>query len=616
MHSRSLIIAPPGANIRKIKKWLYLGDDYCARSSIEKQLRIDGAAPVDIVKIHKDAADSVRNEFVGWIDSLNRRYGGDLEWWFGPVFSRNNYSSALFQCACYLEVLERLFLSDRDFPDVIFVESRGLARAIEKWALSKKMAVKVHSVFSFKTGILYRARALLNWAEFAVSLVRACRAAHISRTLCHSRESGNLKKTPFPSGKTVMIQTFVHDASISEGGAFTDSYFSSLYQYISKRDIPVIVQPVLYGFKYDYLSIFKRMRKSPVSFIVREDFLTLYDYLAALTYPVRSMIKRFKTEKFLGFDLSDVAREEKAKENFSSGINAVLTYRLFMRLAAAELNLSSIIQWYENQPADKALIAAARRYFPETKVVGAQLFLHIPNFLSYYPSQSEADAGLVPDILIETSARQCDIAGAFAKQIPRRTGAALRHAHLFGRSSRDDDRHGENPSILVLLPSYIPESIELLAVLSSAIEGIAPGVEIVVKSHPDDDPLAIARSCRNMRLSERLCFAEGDLSEMLGRAAVVISTSSGAIVEAAAYGIPVIYFGSATMLYQNILKDTRTEMVRECYSAPELSSVISQLLNAGVEKKKEYEAMGRAIRDTFFTPVNEETMSVFLNGER
>lgn len=123
-------------------RYLYLGKDFFRRRSVQQTLG-GRFRRLDIAKLHDEVANEIRPEHLHWIDRLNRRYGNDLEWWFGAVASRNIYSSNLFQYTCYLEMLERLWQAADQRPHLIVVESMGLAKAIQTWGSKKGIDVSI-----------------------------------------------------------------------------------------------------------------------------------------------------------------------------------------------------------------------------------------------------------------------------------------------------------------------------------------------------------------------------------------------------------------------------------------------------------------------------------------
>ena len=146
-----MIFASPYGNIQEIKAllkgsqnkgWVYFGKDYLALAGLESALN-DGYTFIDTAQLHNQVAESIKAEYTVWIDGLNKKYGQDIEWWLGTVFSRNNYHSELFQFACYAQMLSRLLADKNILPDLVFVESDGLAKDLRDWVRKNNIGVLI-----------------------------------------------------------------------------------------------------------------------------------------------------------------------------------------------------------------------------------------------------------------------------------------------------------------------------------------------------------------------------------------------------------------------------------------------------------------------------------------
>jgi hypothetical protein len=619
MSKKHLVLALP-KSISKIKKkfsehnsslWLYLGRNFLTRRKMAKKLG-SKFSHIDISKLHNEVANCIRHEHVQWIDTLNRTYGANIEWWFRAISSRNVYSSNLFQYSCYMEILERLWESGNIVPDLIVIESPGLAKAIQKWASKKNITVEiVHYYKAIQISVIHYFFHFLRLGKFVITSLMRWIAAYISK---EKYKSESLKISP-----SIIVDTFIHDYCLSEDGVFKDRYFPYLHEYLSEKGMQVVVHPVLYGFGLlNYFSIYNRMRRSSTKFIIQEDFLSFSDYFLALTFPLRTLRQEIKAPPFRNFDLSDILKEEQNHQSFSSSMQAVLIYHLFLRLGEAGLRHKQIINWYENQIIDKALIAGARKAFPEVKIIGAQMFIHSPNFLNLFPSQSEVEAQVTPHLLLETSQYQCQIAQAFTKDIPCMPAAALRYSHLFNGEDMMEHRVGEKKqTILVILPFDIPEAVEILEKLKNILNQINDDIVILIKGHPDYNLKDLISVFGEQAWPNRYKVFNSDMQEALSQTSIAISSNSSSMAEAVAKGIPVIFIGRQTVLNQNILSNLNMEIVTECFSTSELIEAINKYLNLSAEKIKEYKGIGKKVRDLLFTPMNEDTMLPFLgiNGE-
>ena len=100
-----VLITFPGKGVAKARRqlkagravrWLYLGASYATLRGVEEMLGNEFKR-IDIGRLQEAIASGLRTEYVQWVDGLNRKSGDDLEWWYGPVSSRNVYHSDLFQ---------------------------------------------------------------------------------------------------------------------------------------------------------------------------------------------------------------------------------------------------------------------------------------------------------------------------------------------------------------------------------------------------------------------------------------------------------------------------------------------------------------------------------------
>ena len=585
--------------------WLYLGKDFFRMRKTELELGSQFRR-IDIARLHNEVANDIRQEHVQWIDRLNRDYGKNLDWWFGAICSRNVYSSNLFQYSCYLEIIDRLWKIPEKRPELIIIESIGLAKAICKWAHKENIYVNVIYYYLARTlSLKWYLISFLQWVDFIISYLLRWVAA------CLSRKKYKVK---WPQNHTaVIVDTYVHDYSLSGNGNFKDRYFPYLHKYLSEKGFEIAIHPILFGFKYNYFSIYNRMRKSASQFILQEDFLRALDYLIAISFPLRILKQKIKSDTFRSFDLSDILEEEQRQQSFIPGIQAVLIYRLFLRLGEVGIKPKMVINWYENQVIDRALIVGARQSFSQARILGVQGFIHSPNFLSLFPSQSEVEVQMAPHLLLETSQYQCQIACSFTRDIPCKPVAALRYSHVFDEETTNFNSRQKIKSILVLLSFNIAEAVELLEILKAGLDQIGEDINILIKGHPDYDSKNLVRAFGVRNWPSRYEIFPGSLQDALRQVSLVLSSGSSSMIEAVSKGVPVIFLGRQTGLNHNMLSNLKMDIVTECYSTMELINAINKYLNLSSAKINEYKNMGKKIRELFFTPVNEKTMGPFLD---
>lgn len=587
--------------------WLFLAKDYTLLKKLEGSFS-DKFSRFDISKLQNDVADDIRCSYVQWVDSLNEINGRELEWWFTTISSRNVSETDLFQFACYLELLKRIHNECGILPDLIIVESLGLAWAIKRWAIGAGAEVEIVGQLSSwcmrLRGLFYFILRWSKWVSVVISRIIAARATQVL-----------YKNSEDESENSVIINTYVHYGDILNDGRFNDRYFPFLHEFLAENGFSVRIYPILHGFHFNFFPIFRAMRMGNSSFLIAEDYLHFSDYLSALKLQFKFSLQKIKTVSFNDFEMKDIIREEQVAKFTRSMVEAVLVYRLFIRIGEKGLRPKRVILWYENQVIHKAVIAGARAAFPDAKIVGAQLFIHRPNLLSLFPSISEFKKSLTPHILLSTSSHQCAVATTFAKSLTCRPAAALRYAHLFnGDSFSKDTSDNEEKILLILLPFDIVEAAELLQYVKEALHGICKDVRILVKGHQDYTIKKLKKVLGKNQWLDRFEIYEGSLSDILNKTMVVVASNSGAIIEAAVMGIPVIVMGRQTVLNQDNVSDLDAEIVTQCFSSAEMAEAINRYIRVYPQQEIVYKKIGARLRERFFTPVDKNTLAPFVEA--
>jgi len=593
-------------NFFKVKnnvRWLYLGKNSIRMLQFDSSLN-ESFSRIDISKILHATAYELRSEFIQWLDVINKENGTELEWWFTTVSSKNSYSSILFEYFCYLEVLYRLWHKDDLQPDLIITESAGLLKTIQKWLDKEKIAYRFISPFATKLSSIRHYLVFFSlWCKSALVLFSRFIAAMSSRGYAENR---------ITEKKSYIIDTFVFPYSFAEDGSFRDRHYPFLYDYLKNNGIKILVHPVLDGFNLNYFSVFKKMRSCDTAFIISEDYLSPEDYYYSLKFPYYCLKKKIISHQFRYFDVKTVVQEDITNRAVFSSIQACLIYRLFLKLKNS-INPEVLINWYENQVIDKALIAGVKHSFPDTRIIGAQLFISSPFDLHLFPSHSEYDAGFAPHVLFEPSSHQSKEIAAFCNKIPCETAASLRFSHLYkDREPRHPHPGKDKKRVLLLLPYDSNISIELLSVIEEIAPILGKAVEYMIKPHPSCSISKIKDEWKNHQWPDIFIINSSPLSEAMKDVDVVISSTSNAMVEAAVMGIPVIFIARQASLSNNLLEEIELPIVAPCYNKDEVCKALSKFFNLTENEIVDYRALGLKLRSILFTPIDNQTLSPFL----
>ncbi len=586
-------------------KWVYLEDDPLKRRRIAERLG-ERFELINIARILRQAAQESKKDYVSWHDGLNRSLKDEFGWWFGAVSSRNIRQSNIFQYYCFLETLKRLWADPAQRPNLVVVESEALAESIRRWAVKEKISVQ----FKVDPRILIRRvkrrmYALMRWGKFwAVGILRSLAVFVMKfRGLSPLNDQND----------DCLVVTTVHDYSLTPNGEFSDRYFPLLHSLLHRQGAKVLICPFFYGFGFNYFSIYHRLRLSKTRFVLPEDLLSFSDYWDILRYPLSVLCRRDQAKEFKGFDLDPVIREETYEQDTVLGLEPLLIYKAYLRMADKFPSLKKAIVWYENRVIDRAAVMGLRRAFPMMKVTGVQMYLHPHYFISMAPSASEIEAGIIPHLILTTSEHESRMAQVFSSDVICQPAAALRYEKLFREEVEVATKPTDEGSkrILILLPYDIGEAVEILGIVADALEDINKDIRFLIKVHPD---YSLEQVKGALGRSWPACFDafDGNLAQGALLSDMVISGMSSAMVEAAVKGSPVIFVGGQTSLEENFMADLNLKMTVNCFSAEELTQAIKCYSSLSAEQRETFRRTGRELREIYFLPVNEDTLKPYL----
>lgn len=581
-------------------KWVYFGENYCELRKIEGIIdkKIER---IDISDLLDDASKKIRDAYVGWIDELNRMNGEDQVWWFGSISSKNVYFNNTFQYCAYMAVLKEIAASVEAGSLLIFCEYHILAMTIKKWAEKNNIKTdwRDHRFYEHRIKPIWKYGK--NMSGVIIDFSFRYLAAGITRLMYKMKELPD---------KISILNTFVHQDSIDLNGKFRDRYFPFLHERYHERNEKLAVLPALYNIS-NYFEIYKRMRKSETYFIAPEDYLNYYDFLKALYKALIMTLRNPAQIDFLDTDFSLILKHEHICQDKSQPTQAILNYELPKKMAERGIKPDKILIWYENQPIHRAIIAGARTAFKNTRIVGAQMYTLIPNLVSLFPSKSECEAKLVPDILCEMSIDACAKIKQYAQGLHCVAAASLRCHKSFEPEEvrvKNDKR-----KIFLFLPFNKNECFEMLCIVKDALVGSGSlGRKTYVKSHPDNKLEDLIGDFGRDEWGECFISYNNSVGEALKEASLVIGSSSGSLIESVVRGIKTIYLRRGTSISLNPFEGLESPLIEECANSGQLSRAIQEHFLLPVSEVKRDEE-GKRIRDIYFTPVNEKTMQPLLS---
>jgi hypothetical protein len=338
----------------------------------------------------------------------------------------------------------------------------------------------------------------------------------------------------------VFIDTFFLVKQIAEENHYRDPYFPGLVDVLDKLGTKYVYVPK-FALDENWLSFFKMLRvlkreKIPVlteyQLLGASDFFRLLRFVVFYPFHVVSLIRSLE-------DNFEDRLARFALYSFS-GLSSRGYLRLLYGKKLSQLPVSKIkcVSWYENQSADKCFYKGLRKTSNKALIYGAQLFIWSSGYLHVHVDEQEMEFGILPDKVL--------VNGSYflnkKSKVNFQTGPSLRYKGVF----QSEMNPSEMKDILVLLPYWEYEIRNIL----TCLKDISFGRSLNFKFHP----VTNVERYRDM-IYGKAKVVEGDMYTHFKRARMVIGAATGAVVEAASLGIPVINIVNKSELSFNYLPD-------------------------------------------------------------
>jgi len=584
-------------------EWVYADEKLEALRRVEQALGLRLKRLLSPAEFQAAAAN-LRKCFVEWIDA-NLRDADQIEWLLTPLY-KNPFSNNLFlHCVWLAIIVKRLKQNASDL--VVVTASPALARALRQNALRLGIPDRcIGRVFFVSNVWIANARGFLGLGYRVLQL--GYRALVVRLIL------GKSYVTALPNTE-MLIDTFIHDGDLSEDGTFNDRYFPGVIQCYVGQGLKSAYYPIFHHVPLRSLpEIYWRMLKSKALFVPFERFIRLFDLLAAAVVCFRRGLRGTRLPYPL-FDGSDAAplTAVVAFQAAVAGFLPLVLVRAPARLAAAGIRPTWLLEWFENQPIDKANIIGFQKACAQCTVIAARQYIASPNFLSLYTTSGEVDAGVAPLENWVMGQALVGKASVYDRRGQYRAVPALRYAHLH----RQVIPAGRQTWLLVLLTHSIEESLAILDCIASELLKIARLFErIAIKPHPDNNSNDF-RSIAETRWPGLLgrpdiCWTEESLFALFAQVRLVVTGGSSSALEAICQGIPVIVVGRNAGLNINPLEGVAPQMWVLVYEPKQLSSIIEQWSPAHPLSPETRKSLGQEVRDAFFEPITDVTLKAFL----
>ena len=411
------------------------------------------------------------------------------------------------------------------------------------------------------------------------------------------------KFVPESEKPLTLIDIFLMPEQIAQTGDLNDRYFPGLEAKLKSKGINYAYVPKFFGTDHPmlYYKMFLQMKEKGRPVLSGFQLLGMSDYLKMLMfvpmYPLRVLRKirqlgGSREDKLLRFFLWDTM-DHTAVKNYA---------RLLFGQCISKMSVPVIkcISWYENQSQDKNFYKGLRLTPGKVKIYGAQLYPWPPTLLNLHVDVKEAEYGLIPDRVLVNGRyylRQ-------ESSLDFKLGPSMRYARLFQVKV---NARGKT-ALLVLMPYFDYEIDKILEIIDEA----ELSAEIFIKFHPTTDRKKYAK-----RLQGKMQIVEDDLYVLFGRVGCVMGAATGALVEAACLGIPVINVKTGLGLGHNYMPQYGKGIIWEnASSGIEILRWINKFQISLLTESEKIRSVADKYKKTLFCePTNKKIDEAFELGE-
>lgn len=429
-----------------------------------------------------------------------------------------------------------------------------------------------------------------SWLSMKISLINTIILNFLKTVflfLCSKFLATLILETPTSKKNIIYVDNFLFPDSFSDG-TFNDRYYTEYENFLDdKLSKKIYFFPTLTGFRKPshFFNIFSNSKEMPKNFIFQESILSLSDYIYGLFLSISVPLRKRKYyPTILNLKLENLFKDSLKRDIFSMELNNALNkYRFIKKLCKRNFSFEKVINWHENQNIDRALNLSFKKNFSTVQVFGYQGYFAANTEPHKIPLDFENKLGTLPDKIGLISKEILAKYKAQSKTIDYFLAPAFRFNWLY----REDyllksDNQGMH-KIIVALPIYESEVFHILDICHKLQKQNESEISITIKFHPSFDNDYINKT---FKLAKFFDASEEDLSVLIKKSNLMISSSSSSCVESILMGVPVAVLGNNSGLSMNTIPVGMLDNLWSIfYSINDLNDFIERLSNQKKQNK-------------------------------
>jgi len=565
-------------------------------------LRFKGQIDPKLNPLFNKIANDVRSGFIDLVTKISEPNRDCIDWWVEGPASRNTLISPFFHYYCAFHLVDELFRKNYDISEII-VESLALEKILKQYFRVNGKSIQIK--YKGKRLKSHFKQFIIPFVKIPLELFR-----HIYQCLC-AKKTKHLQR-PIPDKNLTLIDVFVFPGYISK-----DRYYNGLWDNLNskERETTFFVPALVNIPRSKILSAYEELRAADKNFMIKEDYLTMWDLLFAIFHYFRLFKIKRSQAIVLGIDISSLVSEElRSMRGYTGAVEALLNYCFVKRIKQRKINVRLIVNWFENQVVDKGWNAGFRKFYPESQIAGYRGFGNIPLWLNLYPSKIENDSMVIPTKIAVMGKGLVESTKEFFPELDVIRSPAFRFNHLFDETLHKSDSN--KYIIFVALSIMIKESIYILKTVERIINNIdMNNLHFWVKPHPTMSE-EILKKGLDGKWPKSFDFIDFSTQAALRKADILVGGMSNICLEAMALGVPVLVIEQPQGLqYNPIPDDIEQDLWKQCDSSQNILDGIEHYRKRDEKELARHHQLGLQIRETYFQPVTREGVLKFLGIE-
>lgn len=452
--------------------------------------------------------DEYSEKYTEFVDDLSAEHDSCKLWWVTAFASRNIYLSKAYWNICVvLYAIERI--QNDAAIEIIKTDKREIGIAIFNYVRQRKELnhLKIKYLSKKKVGCY---KLILLYDYFKI----------IFRKLKIKRKVNRLSKYRIlsPDKDIVLVEENIITASCVNG-KFISRDFTNLLKYTDEN---IYILPHIHvEDRNEYEKIIQCLNNDDdYRFLYRENFVCVFDYIKMLQYPFLCFKWGKKRYFFEKLDVSEIVKSDLIQGITSlNSVNALLGYYAINNMKRKDINIKTLVGWYEGQPSSIGIFMAYRECYPNGSSTG---YIGIPTdekYISRYPSKEQVRQKVVPEAISVISNIYKSLPRKYADNVKVKLCPSFR----INISNEFNENEEKQKIIFCTLPITIIESQKIISMLEAISQALSDFL-IIIKNHPYNREWQL-EDYNIKNVSFNYVFSTDSFEKLVNRAMIVITSS-------------------------------------------------------------------------------------------